>query len=224
MRSFSLRMAAAVFTIFLASQSSATTNCIQRLGFLALTPGPGSVVFWISEDLSGECYISQLHQIRVTDSKVVVVSTELEIFENWATFRKGVRQLNREPPVKVRRNRANDGTWVVGEGLALIRAPAKSQGFAQSFEEHVSRGGSGGSTWNKEHGLSGISLPAIDGLKAELIYYHPLGLSIDYAINDAYYFRRSGYILIFTHQLALAVGGDSMHGFLLLKVGEAVVK
>ncbi len=61
-------------------------------------------------------------------------------------------------------------------------------------------------------------LPPVDGVRINLVYHYPTGLYINYEINKVYYSPNFGYLLIFTRQPKLAVGLDTMHGFVILKI------
>ena len=209
-----------VFVLFVNARTVlATTNCVEVFKFLGLSLGPDSrPVFWISRDTTGECMNSELLQIVIERSGSTVISTYLEEYGDWTALREGIRHLETEPPVKVEKN--NNGTWMIGESVGQIRVPAKNPDFDELFDQHQNEDFGDGSSWNKKYGVDGISLPLIDGLNTELVVYYPGGLYVNYDISQAFYFQKSGYLLVFTHQPRLAIGLDSMHGFLILRATQ----
>lgn len=196
----------------------ASTQCVQDFKLLAVSRSPFRPVFWISEDVTGECFGSYLLQVVIEHPGYDLITTPLKDLPDWSALKEGIGHLVTEPPVKVEKER--DGTWIIGESVGKVSAPARNPDFEESFNQHVHEGGSNGSTWNKEYGVDEISLPLIDGLDTELVVYYSGGLYVNYDISQVHYFQEAGYLVIFTHQAKRAVGMDSMHGFLILKATQ----
>jgi hypothetical protein len=66
--------------------------------------------------------------------------------------------------------------------------------------------------------LDGIILPRFNNIKADLIYFYPKGLYVNYHISKLYHFEKSKYILLITDQPNKADGLDTMHGFMIFRI------
>ena len=202
--------------------SLATTNCVQKFVFFALTRGyptlssheeSKTLTFWITEDIGGECMASQLIQIFISKEKVSSSYTSLMGYEEWDWLKEGTKHLQREAPKELVEK---EGVWNCSTASFQVKAPMSDSAMLNSFREAAREGYE--RRWIQDHGLSGISMPIFEGINRELIYRHEAGLYIDYQISKAYYFPYSKYLLIFTHQPHLASGLDTMHGFLIFKI------
>ncbi len=204
-----------IFVLLVGKQDlQATTNCDQAFTFLARSKG-NNPVFWIAEDVGEECFVSYLLLVTISPSKATLISIDLRNFGDWDWLKEGTEHLRTELPVELENQ---NGTWKITQTSEYIKPPPYNSKLSAQFDKHIRKGGSNGVSWNRNHGLKGILLPVIGGAKTKLIYFYPVGLYINYDIAKVYYFPKSGYILIFTHQPKLAVGLDTMHGFLLLKM------
>jgi len=95
------------------SDSLAATNCEQSFTFLGKSPGSGksesgSPVFWIVEDINGECHRTHLIQITVSDHGPLVASSGAKKYMDWAWLRDGIGHLRMETPVELE---AHEGVW-----------------------------------------------------------------------------------------------------------------
>lgn len=196
------------------SPVSGATFCKQDFGFLGFTQG-SHPVFRISENIGGECLASHLIQVILTDSEVTAVLTDLKEFDNWEWIKKGIHSFR---TVSGKKLDPQKGSAFFGDKSLQIKAPPPDPKRAKAFEEHIRAGGSNGASWNKEHGTGGIVLPVITGRQPKLLYFYPSGLYVNYNLAEVYYFPEQELVLAFTNQPQTAVGMDTMHGFLLLKV------
>ncbi|HPD46644.1 MAG TPA: hypothetical protein P5279_08940 [Anaerohalosphaeraceae bacterium] len=212
-------MKAVVFRILalasVANTALASTSCDQTFTFLGLTRG-SQPVLWIAETLGGECYSAQLVQVILSEPNAAMAATDIpsreiawlkDIMENFATE-------------KALALEATQGRWAVRGMNWHIRPPQARSDLATAFAAHVAAGGSNGSSWNAEQGLRAVITPELGNAKARLIYAYPAGLYFNYDIAQAYYFPRRGLLLVFTRQKMLAVGLDTMHGFMVLKISQ----
>ena len=186
----------------------ATTNCIQEFFFFGLVDD----VFWIGENISGECTVSYIHQVHSNDSSNVLVSSSLKEYNDWTWLKNGMGHLNLEKFIRAKRLTAG---WQIED--FTIKNPVSNQRLLDSFLEDWNI-----LEWNEKEGIKGIVLPQIKNRKTQLLYTYPSGLYINYEINNVYYFPDSKYLLIFTHQPITAPGADTWHGFMILRVLEAV--
>lgn len=199
---------------------SATTNCEQTFHFRAMT-GYDPAVFWLTEDIGGECLQSRLLQLAVRDSTVMVLGSDLKEFQNWAWLEEGMTHLNRHTPVEFS---GGEGRWQNWEKRLIVQTPAKDPQFAAAFDAHMAAGGRNGASWNQSQGEAGRKLPVIRGGGAKLLYYHPQGLYVNYDIDQIYYFDRLQLLLVLTRHEYRAMGLDTMHGFMILKLNTGDAK
>ena len=190
-----------------------STNCTQKFTFLARTRG-ANPTFWIGEDLAGECHYSQLLQVAIVKGKAVLIRSDLELQKDWAWLAAPMKNFRTEEPIELMNVK---GEWRTKGVKWFIESPARNEQLIDAFGRHITDGGDNGNTWNKKMGPDGIVLPVVDGFDVELVYYYDSGLYVNYEIYKVYYFAKSGYLLAFTGQKRLAVGGDTMHGFVLLR-------
>ncbi len=214
MRSALLIGAAAFVALIVDKPVYVTSSCKQVFNFMGLSEGP-KPVFWITEDLSGECNTSRLLQVVMADSTPFVIYTELKESGNWDWFKKGVEYLQMKPALRLNNQ---DGIWTVERETWRIKTPSHDQNLSEAFDKHIRAGGSNGITWNKDRVSDGVILPQVEDAKTNLVYYYRAGLYINYEIDKVYYFPNFGYLLIFTRQSKLAIGLDTMHGFVILKI------
>ena len=192
-----------------------TSNCTQTFHFFFLSRGEYPV-FWIGEDVSGDCDYSQLLNIAIKDSTISFVKSGLLEYNNWGCIPELKSLFNKyDEEIFTKKN----NTWQL-KGIK-ISPPKYDSILTEEFYEHIRKGGSDASSWIKEKGNKGIILPGIEGIKTELLFYYKIGLYINYDISEAYYLAQN-YILVFTHQPIKAVGMDTMHGFLIFRIKKHI--
>lgn len=204
-----------------------TTNCNQTFSFLSLSLSGrfgDEPVFWIVEDVGGECQYSNILQIVPSKLRDNLIDTSLKEYKKWGWLRKGLMSVESEPYIKLS---LSNGIWKEKENILKIRSPFRSIKFDTLADNYVINGleinkthlgmDRSGKLWNENYGMKGIMLPRIEGLDAKLVYYYPKGLYVNYKISKVYYFANLNYLLVFTYQPKLANGLDTMHGFLIFK-------
>jgi len=207
--------AALALIVVLAGGAAASTSCNQKFTFLGLTRGSHHTV-WVAEELGGECLSAQLVQVILDEPDTVTVTTDIPSRQTgWLKEAMGNFAVEKAQPMK-----DNQGLWMAPATTWSVAPPQPRDDLAKAFTDHVVAGGSNGSTWNKARGLKGVVPPQIGNADAKLIYFDPSGLYFDYTISQAFWMPRSGYLVVFTKQKLLAVGLDTMHGFMVLKVSQ----
>lgn len=196
-----------------AAPARASTNCSQTFTFLARTKG-SNPVFWIAEDLDGQCSRSRLLQVAVAGSKASLFSADLKRQKDWSWLKERVNRFMTEEALELT---GRNGVWKSSRAGWSVSPPAADANLAAEFQEHIRRGGSNARTWNKARKTGGAIMPVVNRIKVAPVYYYSDGLYFNYEISRACYFPKSGYILIFTRQKIHAVGLDTMHGFILLR-------
>ncbi len=202
-----------VFLSIWSSQiSQATTNCNQSFTFL-FAAADHSRVFWIVEDVGGECLYSRLIQVVAKDDYATTIYTRFGGYQSWKWLQDNVKHIVKEPAIQLENH---DGVWITPDTSWRIAVPPPDSALLRLFQEEYAKGGE--RSWNVKYGIKGVSVPSAEALNIDVVYYYPEGLYIDYTLSNVYYFPRSGYVLVFTNQRRLASGLDTMHGFLLLKI------
>lgn len=191
----------------------ATTGCEQKYRLFALSEQPEPVL-WIGEDVGGECSYSRLLLVTLGKSGVTVTAINVDRYGDWAWAQGAVKHLRVDVPVQLTREKS---ALTIAPSACLVKAPAHSSKLAAAFLDHVAKGGYNGESWNREHGAKGIVLPVLQGFTGELVYDDPGGFYVNYRLGSAYYFPRTGYLLVFTKQDQKAEGDDGMNGFMIFK-------
>ncbi|KPJ59667.1 MAG: hypothetical protein AMJ46_09945 [Latescibacteria bacterium DG_63] len=222
-----------LFCLLLAASESslATTNCQQSFTFLGKSPGTGesaigNPVFWVLEDISGECEATHLIQIAISERGPICVSSNVKKYKDWAWLKEGIGHLQTEAPIELE---DHDGTWRCAGVSWTVRTQHSRESrdeLNDEFAQHVNSVYERNEVYerNRLFGLAGVGQPMFGGIThkppysfPKLLYAYPGGLYFNYEISKAYYFPGSGYLLVFTHQPMLATGNDTMHGFLLFR-------
>jgi hypothetical protein len=194
--------------------ASAATLGKQIFVFIA----KGRNCYWITEDITGEYHSSHLLQLVTTEDSAALGKFELKNFGQWAQLAETAEKFRTEQPIELtitedKKLTAENPDWT-------ISAPGEDAELFEKFRDHIKAGGSNAKTWHKKMGRAGVTAPKLNSAKAELLYYYPSGLYVNYDLDRAYYFERSGQVLLFTTNQARAVGMDTMHGFMVLKLTE----
>lgn len=211
MRSISAMITSCVM-LTLSMAASGATNGEQtfRLLFKA-----GDAV-WIAEDIGGEYEQSVLHQVVTSGEAVADGQTTLKTYGDWAAIESLQAHFRTETGVALQ-PRPDGG--LARPGLTwTLRPPAEDAALTDAFHKHVAAGGSDARSFYGADAPPARHPPVIEGAKAEPLWFSGRGLFCNYTISAAYYFPRSGLLLVFTRQAEHAVGLDTMHGFVLLKI------
>jgi hypothetical protein len=203
--------AAIIFSVSTFSTAFAASFCNQTFTFLGKTYR----TFWLTEELGGDCEHSLLIQLAVNDPNVTLIKTNFKNYVDCSKFKETMAYFDVETPVEL--TNKND-IWKPDKGSWFIKAPDHNDGLMKKFGDHVHEGGSDGRSWHDKYKQKGFLPPQAHNTKTKILYYYRPGLYINYTISKAYYYPRSGHILIFTNQKALAVGMDTMHGFILMEI------
>jgi hypothetical protein len=108
-----------------------------------------------------------------------------------------------------------NGVWRDSTATWDLSAPAFSQRMSDMWRQEFCRGMTQAPEWNNVYGREGVMLPVFNGTRYRLLYYYPAGLYINYEIDKAIYFPKSGQLLVFTLQSTTGSDFDTMHGFML---------
>jgi len=207
----------AAFLLACGSAGYAATNCEQTFTFLARTAG-SHPVFWIGESVSGQCSQSYLHLLALSGPKVYGITSKLVLQKNWNWLGEAMKRFDTEQPLLLRKI---GNLWKPKSARWTVKAPPENPALMNKFENLVIKKGRSLADWNHPGKTQNVVPPLLDKISAEPLYYYPNGLYVNYSIAKVLYFPRSGFLLLFTHQHKVAVGLDTMHGFILLRRSKA---
>lgn len=199
--------------VLLASTAAiASTNGTQSFRFLF----KGGDVLWIGEDIGGEYEQSILHQIVLSGDSVTDGQSTLKTFGQWTPIESLKSRLRTEVAVPLQKQ--SNGSFGHNDFKWTVQPPAENQALIDAFHKHVEDGGSNASSFYAQKDTPARQAVALTGAVAEPIFFSDRGLFFNYTIDSAFFFPRSGLLLVFTHQSVPAVGLDTMHGFMMMKI------
>ncbi|WP_448519764.1 hypothetical protein [Rhodoflexus sp.] len=177
-------------------------------------------LFWIAENIYGECSQSNLIQIDLSSLAVHTRVTPIKEFDRWGVLEQALKHsIDYELPIEIMPRNGVLSLDLIG---IKLRTPERHKQFEQMYRKDFSS--ECARQWNEGMGLGGIVLPVASGnIAPKLLYASPNGLYFNYQIDRAYYFADSRLIIIFTKNNEFRCNGDvaSMHGFLILRIGDA---
>lgn len=177
-------------------------------------------VFWIAENIYGECNQSNLIQVDVELPAAAARKTTLKDFDKWLILEQPLKQLiDHETPLEILP--ANGTLSIPTLGLKL-RTPNRNEAlenmYRQQFNSQCAR------HWNQGMLEHGIDLPVVSGNgTCKMLYASPDGLYFNYKIDKAYYFADSHLLIVFTKNNSFRCYSEiaTMHGFMILRINTA---
>ncbi len=199
----------------------ATVNCIQEFTFLGnfsaetKNSQPYSI-FFIAEDIGGECHSGKLIEIMVVDTMVVELRKE-DSFRGWVGVREILSGFRTQSGIELEEV---DSTWRHPETEIVVTRPEPESTIFKEFQQIIDRG-SYHTPWLYQKGRQAVMLPKISGAQAKLVYYYPTAFYINYNITRVSYFPDNKYLLVFTKSPIVAHGIVTLDGFLILKLSPS---
>lgn len=208
---------AVMVCLFLGGKIGATTDCVQTLDLLGVTGtgADGPYVFWVAEDLAGECCESRLIQVVVQKEQAGLIQSSLKGFQDWGCLKEAVALMEGPKGLSLKKE---DTCWQDEHAQVRLADPAPNEVLFKRYRKEVATWCSSAREWNNHMGIEGISCPSIEGMNLELLYAYSRGLYINYSIKRVYYYPDRALLFVQTEQKERAVGMDTMHGFLVLRV------
>jgi hypothetical protein len=194
--------------------SQASTSGEQDFHFFGKT---GDTI-WITEDIGGEYRLSILHQCIVSGDEVVHGVSTAKKYAQWQPLTKLTQMLDRNQVVAI--GLKQDGSYGHAELNWTVSAPAEDPNFAADFGRHIEAGGSNARTWAQANPSRVLQVPQFENAQAQMLYSYGRGLYVNYRIDWACWLPQSRLLVLFTYQPLKAVGMDTMHGFMLLRIPE----
>jgi hypothetical protein len=216
-------LCAMIVCVSMSVVAKGTTSCEQTIKLLGVSdmPGDGACVFWVAEDLSGECQESRLIQLVVQKDQAGLIKSPLKDFQDWGSLGEAVALLVGPETVPLEKK---DLIWQDEDAQIKLSVPDPNQALHEQYLEAYGSWCSSAREWNKLMGIKGILCPPVEGMRLELLYAYASGYYVNYRIKQVVYLPDRGLLFVQTEQKQLAVGLDTMHGFLVLRVwpqGEA---
>lgn len=203
-----------VVVLMLSAIGAASTLGEQTFGFLF----KAGDVLWIGEDVGGAYEMSVLHQVVVGDEDTVGGRSTLRTFGDWSAVQSLRPLLEVEPALSL--TEREGGLWGHDDLDWTVNAPDRNPALAEAFDRHVQDAGSDARSFYAARSTPDRLAPDVVGAGAAPLYFSDRGLFFNYRIASAYFFARSGVLLVFTHQPLKAVGLDTQHGFVLMRIEE----
>ncbi len=203
----SFLLAITLFQFWLSLPCLAATNCVQKFGILGIVQNrEGNHVVWIAEEIFGECMWTRIIKIELLDDSVKVVVDNS--YRSWKSIREDMGQPIEGAFTEFTKE---NSTWKFNNKLYHVTIAESDTGLYNEYKRKVNDP----QGWNGQY-RTDVTLPEFSSEKVRLIYYYPRGLYLNYSV-DQIYFLQENFLLVFTKQPLLAPGGDTIHGFLLLK-------
>lgn len=203
-----------LIALVLAGVTHASTNGEQDFHFF----GKSGDMIYITEDIGGEYRLSMLHQFIVSGDEVVHGVSTAKKFAQWQPLTKLTQMLDREKIVAL--GLRQDGSHGSTELSWTVSAPAEDPNFAADFGRHIEAGGCSARSWAQANPSRAMQMPQFENARAHLLYSYGRGLYMNYRLDGALYLPQSRLLVLFTRQPLKAVGMDTMHGFMLLRITE----
>jgi hypothetical protein len=197
--------------------AEATSSCEQTLKLLGVTGARfvGDCVFWVAEDLSGECHESRLIQLAVQKGQARLIKSPLKSFQGWGGLSEAVALLEGPKVVPLKKQGVY---WQDNDGWIKLAVPTPNQPLHERYLEAAQSWCSSAREWNTRMGHQGIICPSVDGMRVELLHAYASGYYVNYCVKKAFYYPGRSLLFVQTEQTQKAVGMDTMHGFLVFRL------
>ncbi|NQV33714.1 MAG: hypothetical protein HQ515_13560 [Phycisphaeraceae bacterium] len=195
----------------------ATSFCEQTLKLLGVSGegANGPCMFWVAEDLSGECGESRLIQVVIQTDHAGLIKSPLKRHQDWGCVGEAVALLEGPETVPLKKQ---DLSWQDEDGQIRLTVPDPNQALHERYLKAADTWCSSAREWNVRMGVQGTLCPSVDGSQLELLYAYAAGYYVNYRIKQVLYVPDRALLFVRTEQKQKAVGMDTMHGFLVLRV------
>jgi hypothetical protein len=210
-------LCAVVVCVMFSGVVQATSFCEQTLKLLGVS-GTGTVgpcIFWVAEDLSGECGESQLIQVVVQTDQAGLIKSQLGAYQDWGGLGDAVALLDGPDVVPLEKQ---DLFWQDKDGRIKLTVPDPNQALHERYLKAADTWCSSAREWNTRMGAQGTLCPSVEGRPLELLYAYAAGYYVNYRVKQVLYVPDRALLFVRTEQKQRAVGMDAMHGFMVLRV------
>lgn len=212
-----VRCCAMMVCLCFSGVAQATSFCEQTLKLLGVSGerGDGPCMFWVAEDLSGECGQSRLIQVVIQADRAGLIKSPLKEYQAWGCVGEAVALLEGPETVPLKKQ---DLSWQDEDGEVKLTVPDPNQALHERYLKAAETWCSSAREWNTRMGVQGTLCPSVAGKQLELLYAYASGYYVNYRVKRVLYVPKWALLFVQTEQKQRAVGMDTMHGFLVLRV------
>lgn len=211
MRFYKYVWAGLMVALILPSVAWGASFCDQTFTIHGKTKGDHSLLFW-DEYRGGECG-EWFGCALVLGDSVTPVMTFAAGRQTWMASL--LADLPTEEGVHIE---ASDGVYWLNDSV-WIEPPTEDTTFTSKFSGLIngeSYGDAGG--WHRMCSSNCDDYPVVRGCVADVVYSYEGGVYKNYIFKEVLYFPESRYVVVITDQPLMAVGGDTLHGLLVLRL------
>jgi hypothetical protein len=156
-----------------------------------------------------------LVQVVIQDDKAQAIQTLLKTYQGWGSLAEAVSLLESPKGMSLEKQGT---TWQDTAGRITLVPPGPNKVLHKRYLEAARTWCSSAEAWNEHIGAEGTLYPAVRGMETTLVYAYARGYYVNYRIKRALYLPDRSLVFVQTEQTERAVGNDTMHGFLILRV------
>jgi len=193
------------------SPVNSASLCDQTFTIHGKTKGENSLLFW-EVFRGGECYHWYGYALVLGDSVTPVLTFNPE-GQTWVA-----RLLADLPTEEAVRIAPTEGVYRIDDSIS-VQPPPEDTTFVSKFSGLISGGAYGNaSEWHRMCSSNCNDYPVVHGCGADVVYSYKGGVYKSYSFKEVLYYPESRYVVVITDQPQTAVGLDTMHGLLVLKL------
>ncbi len=205
-----MRALIALLTILaIATRAHPTNPCQQEFELLGKTTGEPSVLRFI-EHRFGACEMKINVSLYLTGERPAVV---MDYKSYWTDSLFKAR--SHEEPVRID---VHHGIAGIDDSIT-VHAPEADSATAELWKHYIQTGGYE-PTYFVDCTTNCIDEPLFDGAEFEPVYIHPSGFYKNYSLARLFYYPKSGYLVILTHQPTEFYYQNTLHGLLVYKLED----
>jgi len=197
--------------LFGSSTLISATFCEQKFKVYGKTAGEHSILFW-ELFVGGECQNWTVNGLFLGNDKDYTMSIQdhngsiwLPPFLETVPLEQGVKLAD------------SSGKYFLRDSV-FTTPPPDDISFLRHYSALVNEGRGDAAQWYRECPVDCSDYPVFYGVNARLIYAYRDGIYKNYKFKEVLYYPDSGYIVFITDQPRVAMGHDTMHGFLVFKL------
>ncbi len=194
-----------------ASTALTASLCDQTFTIHGKTSGDNAMLFW-SVVLGGDCEPIVRGFVLVLGDTTTPVLTTQRWGMDWV--QRIFNDISEEKSIKIEET---DGRYVINDTV-WIEPPAEDTTFLRKFQTVIKHGCRGPKDWYCECPVNCSDYPIVHGCEADIVYAYEGGVYKSYSFKDVLYYPESGYLVVISDQPVKAVGLDTMHGMLVLRL------
>lgn len=203
-----------LLVLFSASAALASSMCDQTFTIHGKTKGETSLLFW-DEYRGGQCgeWYGCALVLGIPGTPLMTLTADRQ---TWVAS-----LLDDLPTEEMERVEASDGVYRINDSV-WVEPPPEDTIFVRKFSGLVSGGSYGDArAWHRMCSSNCEDYPIVHGCVSDVVYAYEGGVYKNYTFKEVLYYPESGYLVVTTDQPLTAVGLDTMHGLLVLKLEQS---